>query len=286
MPECTKCSDLGVIDRNGKLYECDCAFVRRLSTTIPSYIKQAHYQAEHLQLGLLKHTDKSIYIKSTWQDMKAIMKALYFMYPQKFIRVTSDAEIRDVYVGSKSRAAKSEDFDGEVFNNLADLIVGPELLIVRLGEIKNKNKAAPGALLESLKYRVDYGRPVWVWTDLECPFNLGSFAYSEPVAEVLATGCTPLTIPRIAPDANYESFFAPTEDASSGLSSASSGLETTSDGGEDPTPPKAKGKAKKAAKKSHVEPSKDDDIDLDSISSSSLAGYGGGVGKSKSFRSR
>jgi hypothetical protein len=285
MPECTKCSDLGVIDRDGKLYECDCAFVRRLSNTLPLYIKQAHYQKEHLQLGLLKHTDKSIYIKSTWQDMKAIVKALFFMYPRKFIRITSDAEIRDVYVGSKSRAARSEDFDGEVYNNLADLVTGPELLIVRLGEIKNKNKAAPGALLESLKYRIDYGRPVWIWTDLECPFNLGSFAYSEPVAEILATGCTSIEVPRIAPDSNYESYFD-IETTSSGSSSGSSRPLVDSNGEEDPAAAQTQKKIKKKAKKTYVEPVENNEIELDSSPSNSLSGYGGGVGKSKKFGQR
>ena len=283
MAECTKCSDLGVIERDGKLYECDCAFVRRLSSVIPSYVKKIHYQKEHLQLGLLKHTDKSIYIKSTWQDMKAIVKALYFMYPSKFIRITSDAEIRDVYVGSKSRTAKSEDFNGEVYNNLSDLIIGPDLLIIRLGEIKNKNKAASGALLESLQYRIDYGRPVWVWTDLECPFNLGSFSYSESVAEVLSTGCTSITIPRIAKDTNYKTFFTSAEIVSPSplLDSPLSSSPTNVD--KDHTQEKVQGKPTKIMKQNHVE-SMATDSNLES--SNRLAGYGGGVNKSKNFKSQ
>lgn len=272
MPKCEKCQDLGVIEIKNKLYECDCALVRRISSHMPSYVRKINYQKEHLQLGLLKHIDKSIYIKSTWLDMRAILKALYFLYPNKFIKITSDAEIRDVYVGSRSRQSVTDDFDGDVYNNLQDLVGPPDLLIVKLGDIRNKNKAAPGALYESLKHRIDYDKPAWVWTDIECQFGLGSFAYSEQVAEMLFSGFIQLSIPVILRVDPVTQYFQP----SPAPSVASPSTPTASNVGEVTI--------KEKPKKTERKPSSKPITEIDDEDLGSLAGYGGGVKKSKNFQ--
>jgi hypothetical protein len=195
---CETCNGIGTIEKNGKLYECKCSFIRRLATFMPPYIRKAEILPKHLELELIENIDKSYYIMASWADMKAVIKAIMIKYQSKFIRITSDAEIRDVYVGSKSKAAKSIDYIGEVYNNLEDLVDPPDLMVVRLNEIANRNKAAPGALEEALSFRLDRDKSTWVLSNTNKKFIVGSFAYSESVAELLSTGFKRFSVPEIS----------------------------------------------------------------------------------------
>lgn len=164
---------------------------------MPLYLRKADVKPEHLKTGLLEKVGKSMFITAQWADMRAILKAVIIRWPSKYIRFTSDAEIRDVYVGSKSKAARSADYEGEIYNSLSDLVGPPDLCIIRLNEIANKNKAAAGALEEVLSHRLDRDKPTWILSNTEKQFMMGSFAYSDAVAELLHTGFTHITVRKI-----------------------------------------------------------------------------------------
>jgi len=199
MPTCDKCGGREVVERGGKLHECICSFLKRISASMPPYVRKAEVLPAHLELPIMEAVGRSVYVTATWSDMKAVVKAAMIKNPSKFIRISSDAEIRDVFVGSKSKAAKTADFEGEVYNNLSDLMDPPDLMVVRLNEIAYKNKAAAGALEEALSYRLDRDKPTWVLSNVDRRFVVGSFAYSESIAELLSTGYIRMSIPRISP---------------------------------------------------------------------------------------
>jgi len=197
---CKLCNGIGAFEKNEKLYECRCALVGRLSATMPAFIKRAEILPEHLALKLIDLHNKLIYVHSTWADMRAMIKILMIKYPNKFIRITSDREIRDVFVGSKSASARiSMDAEGPIYNNLQDLMDGPNLLIIRLGELSYKNKAAPGALEEAMMFRVYREmNPTWIVSDLNRPFGPGSHAYSDGLRDMLSEMFTSFNVPRIS----------------------------------------------------------------------------------------
>lgn len=199
MPTCEKCGDREVIEKDGKLYECVCSFLRRISASMPPYIRKTEILPAHMKLPIMKAVDRSVYVVATWADMKAVIKAVMIKNPSKFVRISSDAEVRDVFVGSKSKAAKSSGFEGDVYNNLSDLMDPPSLMVMRLNEISYKNKAAAGALEEALSYRLDRDKPTWVFSNMDRRFMAGSFAYSDSVAELLGSGYVRMSIPEIAP---------------------------------------------------------------------------------------
>lgn len=196
---CEICKGVGAFEKDGRLYECRCAFVNRLAATMPAFIKRAEISQAHLQLGLLDLHNKLVYVHSTWADMRAIIKILMIKHPNKFIRVTSDREIRDVFVGSKSASARiSMEAEGPIYNNLQDLMDGPDLIVLRLGELAYKNKAAPGALEEAMMFRVYREmNPTWVVSDLDHPFGPGSYAYSDGFRDMLSDMFTKFNVPRI-----------------------------------------------------------------------------------------
>ena len=203
MASCDICDDEGVIEVEGKLLECECSLLRRISASMPPYIRKTMIGVQHLALPIIDFTGKQLFIISSWTDMKAIIKAVMIKHHKKHFRITSDREIRDVYVGSRSATAVAAvEGDGQVFNNLQDLMDAPDLVLVRLNELSYKNKAASGALEEALSFRLDRDKPTWVISNTDHPFNEASHAYSESVWDLISSAYTRLIIPLISPKQN------------------------------------------------------------------------------------
>jgi len=200
---CKVCRGHGTIDRDGKIYECQCAFIKRMASTMPSFLRKAEIQPAHLELPVLKAIKRHVMVVAAWPDMKAVIKAAMLKHPHMFIKITSDREIRDVYVGSKSKAAKGED-NGSIYNSLEDLMDPPALMVVRLNELSYKNKAASGALEEAISYRTDRDRPTWLYNDMDKPFTVGSIAYSDSIADLIKTNFPVTRINRILATPNLD----------------------------------------------------------------------------------
>lgn len=167
---CDSCGGTGIIERDSKIFECECALWRRVAASMPAYILSARFLPAHLESPLINYVDRSCFVMAAWIDLRAIIKAVMMKYHDRYIRITSDRELRDVFVGSKSRTALDEDAR-VVYNSIEDLVGGgdqrgragtcPDLVILRLNELGYKNKAAPGILEEAIVCRLDYGRPIW-----------------------------------------------------------------------------------------------------------------------------
>ena len=200
---CRTCSGSGVVEIGERMIECECALVRRMAASMPAYVRRADVRKEHLDLPIMGMTRRNALVVASWQDMKAVVKAVIIANQRMFIKVTSDREIRDVYVGSKSRAARGDD-EGQIYNSLEDLMDPPALMVVRMNELSYKNKAAPGALEEAICYRMDREKPTWLFSDLDKPFSLGSHAWSESVAEVIRSNFVTVRLARILPPASFD----------------------------------------------------------------------------------
>jgi len=98
---------------------------------------------------------------------------------------------------SRSRSSKSKDYEGEVFESVADFVKPPDLLILRVGTLTNKNKAAPGILEGALRNRMDSDSPLWVVSDPDRSFGRNSFSYSDETAELISGYLKVVRIPRI-----------------------------------------------------------------------------------------
>lgn len=274
MTECAKCGGREVVERDGKLHECVCSLIKRVAASMPPYVRKADVLPAHLELPIVRAVDQSVYVVAAWSDMKAVIKAVMLKNPNKLVRVTSDAEIRDVFVGSKSKASKTADYDGEIFNNLQDLMDPPDLMIVRLNEMAYKNKAAAGALEEALSYRLDREKPTWVLSNLDKRFVQGSFSYSDSVAELLSTGYFHMNIDRISKRPSIdEGLFADPVEAGS--------RSGTQDARPSPRPQPQQSHPKRRKQKQDPE-----DLPIGVEAGSPLARYGTGVEKPKRFGGR
>lgn len=213
---CEHCGGLGVIERQDGLMprECQCSVLRRIAAAMPAYVRCADLTLEHLKLPILRDgISKSYFIKAAREDVYAIIKAAMMINSSKHVRITSDRELRDVYVGSTSRKSRGDDTHGEVINTLEEVVGPPALCVIQLGELVSRNKAAAAILEESLCIRLDRDLPTWVVSYYDRPFGQGSVSYSESIWGLLKGALNDLTIPRMSVqkthDAQMSTVFAP-----------------------------------------------------------------------------
>lgn len=149
---------------------------------VPKVIGEQKVLPGHIDSPLVGAIGKNVHVTCHLDDMYAVLKVLLFKYPKLFFKYTSDLEIKDVHVGSMSRSAKSTDYAGnDIYNNIRDLIDPPHLLIIQLGVLGTRNKAAPSALMEVLRYRSDQRKPVWAVSTVSERFGRGFPSWSEYV---------------------------------------------------------------------------------------------------------
>jgi hypothetical protein len=269
--DCKICGGLGTIEKDEKLYECDCEKWRRIALSMEPRIRSAECRDEHVVHPLVDMVKESCYVHGSWADLDAIIKVAIIKYWPRLVKTTSDREVRDVYVGDRSKKAHSEGFDGKIYNTLEDLMDPPDLMVVRLNELSYSNKAASGALEEALSYRFDRKKPTWVLSNIDRPFSYGSHAYSDALMELLHTTCKKVHVQRIIQKVTFHnSILSP---------------EITPNAQEPITPPpqrkpqKPFGRDTEAIEKPRqIKYIPDSDNPLDSI--------GQGVPKAKKFRSR
>ncbi len=189
------------VEKEGKRekvpFECMCGHLKRVGAGMQHYIKSANVEKEHVRLPLLTMAKESLYVEATWSDMRAIIKILLMTGTNGHVMDVDEMQLRDAYVGSMSKASKSADYNGVIYNNISELVGPADLLIVRLNTLSNKNKAMAGVLLEAVKLRVDYGKPTWVLSDHERPFNQTCHSYSDEVLSIFAEQFKKVVVPRI-----------------------------------------------------------------------------------------
>lgn len=188
-----------------------CGHVRRIITAAPPFIKNADVAKEHVNLlkrppfsldGLEeKWTLTNLFITVTWSDMRAVIWTLMLADRIGHIAIIDEQELIAAYVGGMGKSQKSSDFTGLIYNNISDLVSPPALAIIRLGTLSNKNKAAPGVVMDAIRARVDYGKPTWLLCDVNDEdrpsFHPFCNSYSEDLVKLISSHFRTTTIPRI-----------------------------------------------------------------------------------------
>lgn len=283
---CKKCENTGVIEKDDKYIECQCAYVRRLVSSMPAYIRKTQVVKEHLSIPIIKDWRHHYMVSSSWADMRAVIKAWMILNDTKRLQITSDREIKEVFVGNKSRSDTDVEYLTARYESIEDLVDSADLLIIKLNELGYKNKAAPGALEEALNYRIDRDKITWIYNDARRPFGHTSFCYSEAVADLIASTYKSVVITPIIKDVDFSggvitnimpSTIMNTHVQSSVIEPVLE-PEYTTEPRFEPKPKTSKYKKKEATfEENNTEPNANrEDVDLSSI-------YGAGI-KKKKFR--
>jgi hypothetical protein len=111
--------------------------------------------------------------------------------PTWFFKVVSDADLVTAWLSST--AIKGIDiFDADAFAvsteylSIPDLVVPPDLLVIRMGIKAARNSASPEVLAETLNIRRHKDLPTWIWDDPSHPLGPGHMFWSDAVEGALA----------------------------------------------------------------------------------------------------
>jgi hypothetical protein len=97
------------------------------------------------------------------------------------LRITTDEEVKRVFVGAESyeKRSKKDRDDRTTMNSLKDLIGGYDLVVIFMGFLGYKNVAVAGGLKEALLLRSAEAKPTWLMDDCATPLREGYPAYSD-----------------------------------------------------------------------------------------------------------
>jgi hypothetical protein len=130
------------------------------------------------------HTESNLFLVGSWAEVRKHLKwCLYGKRKAELgftYRIVTDELLLSVWLGKRAyiQRAKDKRDDGQTFNDLRDLLDSPSLVILKLGVMQSRNKAAVSVLMEALQIRVDSDKPTWI-VEGETPFGEGHVFYSN-----------------------------------------------------------------------------------------------------------
>lgn len=107
-----------------------------------------------------------------------------------FAKVISDAELVTAWLatiplqGGEIRDADAYKVSTR-YMTIPDLVVPPDLLVIRMGVKAARNAAAPEVLAEALSTRLHEGRPTWVWEEPHHLLGPDHIMWNDQVGRVL-----------------------------------------------------------------------------------------------------
>lgn len=139
---------------------------------------------------LMDKIDKNLWITSGNNFLKHLRHVMVRQPPTYSFKVVSDAELVTAWLASISlKGGEIHDADAYLISTkymtIPDLVVPPELVIIRMGVKVARNAAAPEVLAEAINTRFHEGKPTWVWDEPQHPLNSGHLFWSSDVARTL-----------------------------------------------------------------------------------------------------
>jgi len=105
-------------------------------------------------------------------------------------RVVSDAELVTAWLSTVALKGKDIiDADAYMvstkFLSIPDLVVPPDLLIIRMGIKVARNAASSEVLAEAISTRIHEMKPTWIWDEPDRPLNSGHLFWSDAVGRLI-----------------------------------------------------------------------------------------------------
>lgn len=134
-------------------------------------------------------------VKNVWitagQEFLAHLRHVAIRKPITWsFRVNSDAEMVTAWLATIAVSGQ-EIFDADAYTvstkymTLPDMVVPPDLLVVRMGVKIARNAAANEVLMEAIQLRMHEGKPTWIWDEPHNPLGPGHLFWSDSLGRVL-----------------------------------------------------------------------------------------------------
>lgn len=109
-----------------------------------------------------------------------------------YLKVVTDADLTTSWLASIALQGK-DILDADAYKvstkhiTIPDLVVPPDLLVIRMGIKVTRNSAAAECLGEALNIRHHERKPTWLWDEPLHPLDAGHLFWSDQVARILST---------------------------------------------------------------------------------------------------
>lgn len=174
---------------------CDCVLLRSILLNVEKgwygLMRAGKPLSEDSPLS--DYVSKSLFIRSDTQTFKDHMRHVAFRQgPDWSFKVVSDADLMVAWLANVTLSG-AEIYDPDIHRpsldslTLVDLVVPPQLLVIRLGVKAARNVATPEVLLEALNLRDHQGLPTWVTDQPDRPLQEDHLCWSADVKEYFST---------------------------------------------------------------------------------------------------
>jgi hypothetical protein len=184
--------------------DCECQKVKNVLRIMPprlAAIPKEKILPAHLSIALrriIPAMQAHLMVVGPTALFELVMKCLYNgmgvkKIPERFIRWTTDSELTHIAVGGAS-AKHHLGASQATYEDLSDgFISNPDILIMELGKQLMKNRMGAQALEETIRYRLDNRKPIWLMSCAEAPWQSGCVSWSES-NQALADKLEPLNL--------------------------------------------------------------------------------------------
>lgn len=194
---CSQCYGTGHIEKDPggihpPVYErCPCVIHQDVIANVERGMPGLSKVGKVEQSSLSNKLDKNLWVTADNNFLKHVRHVMIRQPPSYFFKVISDAELVTAWLASISlRGGEIHDADAYListkFMTIPDLVVPPDLVIIRMGVKVARNAAAPEVLAEAINTRFHEGKPTWVWDEPTHPLNSGHLFWSADVARTLS----------------------------------------------------------------------------------------------------
>lgn len=139
---------------------------------------------------LLGHENNNLWLVMGNDFLSHLRYCMIRKPPTYNFKVVSDAELVTSWLSNIAlKGGDILDPDAYLVStrylSIPDLVVPPELLIIRMGVKIARNNASAEVLAEALNTRLHEGKPTWLWDDPTHPLNTGHLFWSNEVSRTL-----------------------------------------------------------------------------------------------------
>ena len=195
--DCPFCGGTGMVEtaytapHPPQFKRCSCVIQKDLIANVERGLTGLSKYGKIKASPLLDKTKKNLWITSGQNFLKHLRHVMIRKPPNFFFRVISDAELVTAWLASISlKGGEIHDADAYLvstkFMTIPDLVVPPDLVIIRMGVKVARNAAAPEVLAEAINTRFHENKPTWVWDEPSHPLNSGHLFWSSDVARTLS----------------------------------------------------------------------------------------------------
>ncbi len=169
---------------------CSCAIKGDILANVEKGLKGLSAAPVVKSSPLVDRQDSSLWI-TAGDEFLAHLRHIAIRQPASWsFRVVSDAELVTAWLATV--ALKGDDIiDADAhlvstrYLTIPDLVVPPDLIIIRMGVKVARNVASPEVLAEALNIRYHEDKPTWVWDEPHHPLGMEHLFWSDTVSRIL-----------------------------------------------------------------------------------------------------